>query len=114
LKSRLVPPWTGDPSAEGADAELDDRRRRPNVFHYGSCERQVLQAGIARQRERATNVRRRRSPDGRASLADLDGDGLPYFEGENGEVTIPGGGVAGIVIEAGRDIAGLVAERDEE
>jgi hypothetical protein len=47
-------------------------------------------------------------------LTDLDGDELPYLEGEgdvpeDGEVAIPDDVVAEIVIETGHDIAGAIA-----
>jgi hypothetical protein len=122
LKSRLVTPqWTGDGTTEGADPELDDRCRGPNVFHYGSREltsqetRHELQAFIAQRRERATNIRRR--PDGRGMLTALDSDGLPYLGGEDdlpddGGVAIREDVVAEIVIETGRYMAGLMAEAE--
>jgi hypothetical protein len=89
LNSRLVTSWTSDPTVEGAEPELDDRHRRPKVFHYGSREltspetRRELQGFIAQRRERAINVRRRQCPDRWAMLADLDRDGVPALEGDD-------------------------------
>jgi hypothetical protein len=61
MTSRLVKPWIGDPTAEGARPELDNRRRRANVFHCCSREltspetRQERHALIAQRRASVTN-----------------------------------------------------------
>jgi hypothetical protein len=75
---------------------------------------------IAQRRERATNVGRRRGPDSCAKLSDLDGDGLPCPEGEDdaarrtAQSRSRDGVVAEMGNEAGRNIAGLVAEAERE
>jgi hypothetical protein len=96
LASRLV--HTVDPAAVGADPEMEDRARRPNVFHYGSrilssdetigeleeFERTHPRGGAAagQGRRRGAPARRRGGVGAEVRLADLDSEGLPDLDGE--------------------------------
>jgi hypothetical protein len=98
-----------DPEAPGADPELEDRARRPGVFHFGSriltdpatiaaLEQDLDQharpggelvpaGGLGRAPGRAVRAVTGRRGAGRAvGLGDLDSDGLPIFqEGEQSD-----------------------------
>jgi hypothetical protein len=117
LKPPLVKPWAGDPSAEGAGPGLDvrtasttahasSRRRR----HARSCRRSSRSGGSERPTYgAAAGLAMRGDVDGLRYLEDEDKQDMA----EDGEVTIPDV-VAEIMIEAGRKIAGQVAETDRE